>query len=615
MSVYFRNKEDFINQTPRAIPFAETMPSHEKIGDVFSRAITVLKSDNLNNVTPLLKDLGIDPSDKTAVSEMCSLLTQLDDNTLQVSPLVSGVFLLKKKDPTSLLNPFKEIAVFKVGRKRACMEILARNTVNLLGLGKHVLPGMYCAMLDLPLYEQVDDEDTTEDLWNGHQKVYCQNKPLIKQSTQMLYDPMMQFELEWDAQDPDAITTNSSDFTQSVEESLSKGTSPQLRRSVASSDFTRTEEGDQSQSFSSEVTPSSEEKEPKKIIPSPLRSFSGTEEWDIDDDEKSALPVKSEVFSTASAVVGIVQPFLCDTQEADVYEFTLMTIAALAIGLRDGKHDGFKGSTLFDVEDNFPIRIDPLYAKGQMCSSCTVDLLYLDKDERTNKHLTKEHINQLYQIVSKWNLFDIMKKLEKGTILYMDSISEKMGIDTEGKDEGNFEVLIAEGVEHAINGTFNTLQNNPKHRILNQEQLNAANTRLVRIRDFITKCFLEETTFCPEDLVDAVDIAQKVYKEKLQAESANIPISTQRVLKTSGPHHVTGRVSPPAAQLQITEREVQKKSRGALQTFESCDELSATELTHPLGRLQVTRDSEDRELGIAVSPVRLIDSEDEQFGI
>src|SRR5262249_43119569 len=62
----------------------------------------------------------------------------------------------------------------------------------------------------------------------------------------------------------------------------------------------------------------------------------------------------------ARASVGILQPYLYPKgDEISPLQFFLMTMTALAFGLRDGKQDTYSHSTLIDVEESMPTRPDP----------------------------------------------------------------------------------------------------------------------------------------------------------------------------------------------------------------------------------------------------------------
>jgi hypothetical protein len=235
-----------------------------------------------------------------------------------------------------------------------------------------------------------------------------------------------------------------------------------------------------------------------------------------------------------------------------VYEYTLMTMLALAIGLRDGKKDGYKGSMLFDVEDSFPIRMDPVWKVGYIEKSASaIDLPYLDQDPRTTAALTHEEVGQLVVIVQNWKISQTINALKHLRIRYEDKAAENMQENSKATDDGGCPVEILKAEPHLINGNLNHLDpSNTKRRVFMPEQLDACSLRLQRMRDFIIACAMHQETFTPQDLVDAVDKWGKIYKEALR-RSPILPQVIDRIYSAQGSYHITGRNSPEEAQVII----------------------------------------------------------------
>lgn len=433
---------------------APGVPAHKKIGSVYSR-INEASSGEPARIPNYLAHLGIDMDDKTAVQAMSSLVQTLSDGSLRIVPSDdTGIYFLKKPSKQDK-DIFEDVAVFKIGRKRAAIEMMARQLAHHLGLNKQMLPGIFCAIADLPVGGEKDaDCEVIEELWNGNEKAFS---------------------------------------------------SP-----------------------------------PKKNV----QFIDGLE---INIDKSSVIfEEESTAEKTASAVVGIVQPFLKKETDAALYDYTLMTIFALAIGLRDGKKNSYEGSTIFDVEDCMPVRIDPPWDSEKLEEvPSAIDLPYLDKDPRTDQNLSMEDVENLAHLVQQWNISSIITKLERLKIRFEDLEAEQLSEKSSGYDEGGNYIEIEKGKPHLINGHLSHLESfNTKRRILLPRQLDACNTRLQRIRDYVQCCVRSKKSFSPQKLVYAVDLYGKVYHEALRSGSSNLSKQDGRKLSDSGPNSISGRRSP-----------------------------------------------------------------------
>ncbi len=223
---------------------------------------------------------------------------------------------------------------------------------------------------------------------------------------------------------------------------------------------------------------------------------------------------------------------------------------ALAIGLRDGKKDGYEGSTFFDVEDCMSIRIDPIWTKEKMAESpSAIDLPYLDRDDRTSMKLSLEDVDRLAELVQKWNIYSIVQNLSHLKIRYEDKAAEEMKAKATGKDEGLCPVEVVIGEPHKINGRLNHLniKSNAKRHMLLPDQVEACNTRLQRIRDFIFDCAKSKRSFTPQQLVFAVDKYGQMFHDAIQGSPQHLPRSISDTMIHYGFNHVTGQTSPRSA--------------------------------------------------------------------
>jgi hypothetical protein len=437
MTIYLNTKT-----TDRLEQYVQTtnIPAHEKIGAVFAQTLEAIRAGEQEKAAKLLSHLHVADGDKEAQQTMLSLIETLSDGSLRIVNATTGTYFFQKPVEEKK-GQFENVAVFKIGRKRAAMETMARQFAHTLGLSKHMISGMFCAVLNIPINHpdsmdaeetNEDMEETVEELWNGNEKVYL---------------------------------------------------------------------------------PSSGKK-------------------------------------TAEAVVGIVQPFLKKEPTASLIDYTKMTIFALAVGLRDGNN--FEGSTFFDVEDCMPIRIDPPLTPGDIEKSpSAIDLPYLDKDPRTTEKLSPEEIAQLYNLVWQWDILSIISNLKHLKIHYEDREAEELLPDRESVDEGGHHIKVEKTVSpHLINGELNhLLPNNAKRRILLPDQLNACNTRLQRIRDYITHSARNNRTFTPQELVYAVDLWGELYHKVIQ--TSELPKQYERSLRMSGMNSLSGRTSPNALRVSL----------------------------------------------------------------
>ncbi len=454
--------------------------TYQVIGTVYASAIELLKQPNPNEklLNEHLRLLGVKSSDKEAVRSMTQFLRDVDDNLRIVPSENTGVYFIQKNQ--------QNIAVFKIGHKRAVMETLVRRFAYYLGLEKHVVPGMLCAIQNPPFQFDKNPKETIEELWSGNEKIFLDPaNPHSKEKSRESSASAVSFETDEEPIfEPD----------------------PETQTKISSSD---SEDAGTRSAKSEDSLPSSEK--------------------------------------TACAVVGIVQPYLSSQETpSSLFEYTLMTILALAIGLRDGKKDGYTGSTLFDVEDCMPRRIDPVVNKDKIEQTVSaLDLPFLDKDIRTLELLSESEISHLAEIVKKWNISTIIHKLHKEKIMAFDQTAEHLPMKNDGFDDGKCLVSVETPVSpHMINGIFNHLHDNPKKRALTNEQLDACDTRLHRIRDFIIGCKMKKQPLSPQALYFAVDPYGKVVIELIR-RSPSLPSELDQLLSSGLLHGLLGRKPSP----------------------------------------------------------------------
>jgi hypothetical protein len=163
-------------------------PAYKKIGAFFSRGAELLKeTEQIQSgaFSELFGRMGLDPRDKTATVALKILLKDLvADNVVIERTLDSGVYLISKK--TEEGPSLKKFAVFKIGLKRAAMEMLIRNLALKLGLEDRMIPGMYCGISDIDIECGKNKEATVEELWNGDLKRFVKPAKDTKRTTSVV---------------------------------------------------------------------------------------------------------------------------------------------------------------------------------------------------------------------------------------------------------------------------------------------------------------------------------------------------------------------------------------------------------------------------------------------
>ncbi len=448
--------------------------AYEKIGEIFAKGISLLSETEparSEEFSKLFASIGIDPNDKNAIGTMQSLLSECaKEDLVMVRTPDTGVFHIRKKIENEQI--FRNVAIFKIGAKRAAMEILMRRFSWLLGLEKQMVPCMYCAASD-PDIKYGNVEDTVEELWNGNVKRFMNS-----------------------------------------------------------------------------------------LIPDRSSSFSSTEEDSLDDEDIpdcfSAYSVK-KIENTSSVVIGVVQPFLYPKESNDdLLEFILMSILACAIGLRDGKKDGYIHNTWIDVEDCMPMRIDPEISKeGMQRTASAFDLPYLDGDKRVDIKLPLDKIHSIAQTVKNWNIPEMLKTLSEQKILFYDPIAENMKLKQQGFDDGNCPVKIEKLKSHAINGHLK-IDVSTHSQILTPMQLEACGKRLERLKDYILKCSSEGHPFSAKNLVFSVDKHLHAYYKTVMSPSISKTTLFQH-FDRHGVFSLLGRVAPKKFGLKISKKKIAKE--------------------------------------------------------
>ncbi len=160
--------------------------AHVRLGNIYSR-ISDLTQEGERIPKALFKKIGGCPKDHTELSRLCRaavcdktrLLPSTDPGIFFVFTDTDNVDFKTQRKANEVLKQIRlgtvvPDGVFKVGRKRAQIEIAVRHMSHLFALQNHSIPGVFAAvkMPELPKEWDFDTNCLIEDLWNGDKKVF-----------------------------------------------------------------------------------------------------------------------------------------------------------------------------------------------------------------------------------------------------------------------------------------------------------------------------------------------------------------------------------------------------------------------------------------------------------
>lgn len=160
MASVYEKPSIFLNHDLTLKEITSDTKACDKIGSVWARLQTVRR---LEEAVPLMARLGVSESDENAQKMLFPMIQAAMRDDIKVIPSEedSGVFFLANAEG-------QKFAVFKVGEKRARMEMLARQIAHRTGLEKHAIPGIACSIQN-PIFPE---EEIQAELFNGHVKVF-----------------------------------------------------------------------------------------------------------------------------------------------------------------------------------------------------------------------------------------------------------------------------------------------------------------------------------------------------------------------------------------------------------------------------------------------------------
>lgn len=186
MTIYITDKNPHATASAASSIDSSTLISnHLVIANIFDGIKTSILRRNLEDSFKLTTQLGANFTDKRI--ETLFMKTFFSLNVRFEHSLQSGVllgFLGKSTIPYS---------VFKIGRKRANLELFAHEFSKILYLERYSIPGTFCTLKNppVPLKDSPDGEDLFEELFSGHAKKLKLNKTEGKQFVVGILEPFI----------------------------------------------------------------------------------------------------------------------------------------------------------------------------------------------------------------------------------------------------------------------------------------------------------------------------------------------------------------------------------------------------------------------------------------
>lgn len=137
----------------------------QEIGRLWAEMISQMKIgtfESLQAAEIAMTKLGVNATDQSAQKQLSEIIEMavLPNVKITPDPDSTGVYFLSLDG--------KRFAVFKVGEKRARIELLVRSIAHKVGLEQHCVPGIFCTLAK-PKFAV---GDTIVELWNGNNKIY-----------------------------------------------------------------------------------------------------------------------------------------------------------------------------------------------------------------------------------------------------------------------------------------------------------------------------------------------------------------------------------------------------------------------------------------------------------
>lgn len=500
----------YLGSTSLPLPSLDNLsmsPAHECIGVVY-RLLSEVLGRGAKPETSLMDRISAD-IDSPELIELVERIS--DESSYHLSPSTNGVILALDN---ATQQPF---AVIKPSRKRANYETFAYLLAKKLSLHDHILPSAFCAIKNPRAHSaaSIENGDWMEELFNGDFKQL--NIPALS-----------------DCETTSEVFLNESDDSNpDLSESEDDLFLP-VRRCDSDDDFIVFESAsDGGEGVSSGEEPDSETSSADK------RSCSRTGSY-----------AHRDYFA-----VGVIEPFINKTIESisdeNIGEYAKMVLLCLALGLRDGKDDGYINFKLIDVEEIMPNYLLPT-EEDQEKNIAATHLPLLD-NVFSARELSAEIIHELRTIVNSWNMEDLEDFLSHYPVKYQDAVAEiekRLKTTDELVDEGGCEYkYIPESAMFAEQAGLYQFKGLPKkdllesQNLLDADQIETFFKRMILVKLFI----LENDEFTLRDLVFHVDPQYKAAMDKIsQLVGAGVAAGNSNAgfYQRASPFDTAGRVSP-----------------------------------------------------------------------
>ena len=513
MNIYLGNAASPIS----SLSSSRVGPAHECIGAVY-KILSEMLGRGEKPESSLMDKISADIESP----ELINLVRRIsDESSYHLSPTEDGVIFALDRVTN---EPF---AVIKPSRKRANYETFAYLLAKKLGLNNHILPSAFCAIKNPQALstESIQNGDWMEELFNGDFK--------------QLNIPTLNDDAEASASDEES-DAGSSSF--STDESFSEDS------------YSVTSESDSEEAvFSFHRARSSDS---ASVI---FGSESESDDESVSD--ASSDRGSTHTSSTSSSegnyfAVGVIEPFVNKTidgiDDHNIGEYAKMVTLCLALGLRDGKDDGYIDFKLIDVEEIMPTYLHPIV--GQEDEHIAATHLPLLDNPFSDKKLPSKAIKELRDIVSSWDMEELNEFLIEYPIKFPDAAAEteKRKRETpELFDEGGCEYkYIPERVMLAAQSGSCQFKGLPKKdplvespKLLDTQQIDTFFSRIIAIKEFIEK----NDKFSLRDLVFHVD---PMYKNAMDQISELVKMGiaqgnlNARSYERTSPFDTAGRMSP-----------------------------------------------------------------------
>lgn len=175
------------------LEFDDEIPAHDQLEKLHVKiANAIRQNQSVSKVT--WKCLGMRTTDEKAISNALNTCKKLTQNYCIYPGENPGIFFLFEQKIQGVIDTyakaqtlqkniisgtFKPFAVFKVGRKRAAQELIARKIANKFGLDKYIASGMFsalqytripghwrCSQKLIEGEERIQDYRVEEELWD-----------------------------------------------------------------------------------------------------------------------------------------------------------------------------------------------------------------------------------------------------------------------------------------------------------------------------------------------------------------------------------------------------------------------------------------------------------------